>query len=33
MDDDIEFVDGVLTEEDRKKIDELLKKIAEENQE
>lgn len=27
-----EFVDGVLTEEDRKKIDELLKKIAEENQ-
>ena len=28
-----EFVDGVLTEEDRKKIDELLKKISEENQE
>jgi hypothetical protein len=32
IDANAEFVDGVLTEEDRKKIDELLKKIAEENQ-
>ena len=28
----IEFVDGDMTEEDRKKIDELLIKIAEENE-
>ena len=28
----VEFVDGDMTEEDRKKIDELLIKIAEENE-
>lgn len=32
MSNSVEFVDGDMTEEDRKKIDELLKKIAEENE-